>query len=149
MRLTFHYELEQRGSTCWRRRCRDTTGAGIGRRVARSQRHGGGRCDAAVVAAGVRGGGNIRPESPRFDKAPMMTNESIHALSLRDIAAWQIEGIFDSNEKAVADLPALQRSAVWKVQQIEELWDSVLRGFPIYAGKCFVHDSLSLNGRVN
>ncbi len=62
----------------------------------------------------------------------MTTNESIHALSLRDIAAWQIEGIFDGNEKAVvADLPALQRSAVWKVQQIEELWDSVLRGFPI------------------
>lgn len=61
-----------------------------------------------------------------------MTQESIHPLSLRSIAAWQIDGISDGQENAiVADLPALQRSAVWKAQQIEELWDSVLRGFPI------------------
>ena len=62
----------------------------------------------------------------------MTANESIDALSLLDIAAWQIDGINNGSENSiVADLPALQRSAVWKVQQIEELWDSVLRGFPI------------------
>lgn len=33
----------------------------------------------------------------------------------------------------VAALPALQRGAVWKVKQIEEIWDSILRQFPIGA----------------
>ena len=31
----------------------------------------------------------------------------------------------------MAALPALQRGAVWKVRQIEELWDSMLREFPV------------------
>ena len=62
----------------------------------------------------------------------MNSNESIYTLPLREIAAWQIEGISKGEGTTiVADLPALQRGAVWKVQQIEELWDSVLRGFPI------------------
>lgn len=62
----------------------------------------------------------------------MIENESTYVLSLREIASWQIAGLSEGKEKAVmADLPALQRGAVWKVQQIEELWDSVLRGFPI------------------
>ena len=60
--------------------------------------------------------------------------QTVHALSLRDIAAWQIDELLAPHEKTImADLPALQRGAVWKVQQIEELWDSVLRGFPIGA----------------
>jgi uncharacterized protein with ParB-like and HNH nuclease domain len=28
-------------------------------------------------------------------------------------------------------LPAVQRGAVWRPQQVEDLWDSVLRSFPI------------------
>src|SRR5579875_1084811 len=31
----------------------------------------------------------------------------------------------------VTRLPAIQRGSVWRPQQVEELWDSILRGFPI------------------
>jgi hypothetical protein len=52
-------------------------------------------------------------------------------INLQEIAAWQI---CDDPAKAgdiIADLPALQRGSIWKVRQTEELWDSILRGFPI------------------
>lgn len=42
------------------------------------------------------------------------------------IADWQL----DAKDKDV-DLPALQRGYVWKPKQVEKLWDSLLRGFPI------------------
>lgn len=57
--------------------------------------------------------------------------ENTKMLSLPEIAAWQVDDIPAHKGTVVADLPALQRGAVWKVQQIEELWDSVLRDFPI------------------
>lgn len=44
--------------------------------------------------------------------------------SLRQIASWT------SNDSEVL-IPALQRGLVWKPRQIELLWDSILRGFPI------------------
>lgn len=43
----------------------------------------------------------------------------------------------------VAALPALQRAAVWNVKQIEELWDSMLRQFPIGA---FIVSPIDANG---
>lgn len=52
-------------------------------------------------------------------------------LSLSEIAAWQIANPPAKPGPIVAALPALQRGAVWKVKQIEELWDSMLRRFPI------------------
>ena len=54
-------------------------------------------------------------------------------LDLPEIAAWQIAHAPARAGQIIADLPALQRGAVWKVLQIEELWDSVLRSFPIGA----------------
>jgi hypothetical protein len=33
----------------------------------------------------------------------------------------------------MAELPALQRGSVWKVEQIEDLWDSIFQGFPLGA----------------
>lgn len=54
-------------------------------------------------------------------------------LTLPQIAGWQIDTKPACVGEIVADLPALQRSAVWNVRQIEELWDSILRGFPIGA----------------
>lgn len=45
--------------------------------------------------------------------------------SLQDIANWQL-----SNNSEV-ELPTIQRGFVWKVKQIEGLWDSILRGYPI------------------
>ena len=54
-------------------------------------------------------------------------------LTLQEIAGWQIESAPAKSGEVMADLPALQRGSVWKVRQIEELWDSLLRGFPIGA----------------
>ena len=44
--------------------------------------------------------------------------------TLRQIASWT------SNNSEVL-IPALQRGLVWKPRQVELLWDSILRGFPI------------------
>jgi len=46
-------------------------------------------------------------------------------LSLREIADWQL-----TNQDDVS-LPPVQRGFVWKPGQIEALWDSLLRRFPI------------------
>jgi hypothetical protein len=71
---------------------------------------------------------------PRIDFAPrtqFMSNTSPRTLSLRDIAAWQFPLL--CNPPIVVGLPSLQRGAVWNAGQIELLWDSIMRGFPIGA----------------
>ena len=45
---------------------------------------------------------------------------------LVDIAKWQLD-----EKNASVGLPALQRGYVWRPKQVETLWDSLLRGFPI------------------
>jgi hypothetical protein len=45
---------------------------------------------------------------------------------LKEIADWQLD-----SEKAMVELPSVQRGFVWKPKQIEDLWDSILRGYPI------------------
>lgn len=52
--------------------------------------------------------------------------------SIVDIAHWALTNSdkYDSGALRV-HLPALQRGAVWSVQQVERLWDSLVRGFPI------------------
>ncbi|MBP5786948.1 MAG: DUF262 domain-containing protein, partial [Kiritimatiellae bacterium] len=47
------------------------------------------------------------------------------AASIREIANWERDGI--------VEIPALQRGLVWAPHQVELLWDSILRGFPIGA----------------
>jgi hypothetical protein len=61
-----------------------------------------------------------------------------NTLRLHDVASWQLPSLAprDANGQPVkprvlAGLPSLQRGAVWKPNQIELLWDSILRGFPI------------------
>lgn len=54
-----------------------------------------------------------------------------HVLSLRQIAGWRVLGIQDSDSNIRASIPSLQRGLVWEAQQIEMLWDSLMRGFPI------------------
>lgn len=57
-------------------------------------------------------------------------------ITLREIAAWQLPEVAQlAPDKSVA-LPALQRGAVWKPHQVECLWDSLVRGFPI--GACLL-----------
>jgi len=46
--------------------------------------------------------------------------------NLNEISKWQLD--YDNSN---VELPALQRGFVWKASQIECLWDSILRGFPI------------------
>lgn len=46
--------------------------------------------------------------------------------TLSDIASWQLDSMH-----AKVELPTMQRGFVWKVSQIEALWDSILRGYPI------------------
>jgi hypothetical protein len=45
---------------------------------------------------------------------------------LQEIANWQLD-----YEKSIVELPSVQRGFVWKPKQIEDLWDSILRGYPI------------------
>lgn len=45
---------------------------------------------------------------------------------LQEIADWQLDA-----ETAMVELPSVQRGFVWKPKQIEDLWDSILRGYPI------------------
>lgn len=46
--------------------------------------------------------------------------------TLRQIADWQLY-----NDKSQVELPSIQRGFVWKSKQVEDLWDSLLRGYPI------------------
>lgn len=48
---------------------------------------------------------------------------------LEEIANWQSE--LSNADKPKITLPELQRGFVWKPSQIEQLWDSILRGYPI------------------
>jgi hypothetical protein len=60
-------------------------------------------------------------------------------LRLRDIASWQLPELAQQKSQErpkrppaiLPGLPSLQRGAVWRPNQIELLWDSVMRGFPI------------------
>ncbi len=46
--------------------------------------------------------------------------------SLQQIANWQL-----NPEESLVELPTIQRGFVWKPKQVEDLWDSLLRGYPI------------------
>jgi hypothetical protein len=67
-----------------------------------------------------------------------ISSTTLNVLTLAEIAAWQIADdrlVQAGPAKApiVAGLPALQRGAVWKTQQVEEVWDSLVQGFPVGA----------------
>lgn len=63
-----------------------------------------------------------------------ISNQNIILLKLPEIAGWQIDyPPAAQNLECIAELPALQRGSVWKVKQIESLWDSILQGFPLGA----------------
>lgn len=58
-------------------------------------------------------------------------NKRLKPPSLKEIAAWQVLVAGHEGELGDVMLPNLQRGAVWKPYQMEQLWDSLLRGFPI------------------
>ena len=53
-----------------------------------------------------------------------ISRSEVLSYSLSEIARWNL-----SSSKVA--IPALQRGLVWKPNQVELLWDSILRGFPI------------------
>jgi uncharacterized protein with ParB-like and HNH nuclease domain len=65
----------------------------------------------------------------------MCKENFVRSYSLREIASWQRDiGLsFNINDDFQITLPSLQRGFVWKPNQIESLWDSILRGYPIGA----------------
>ena len=60
----------------------------------------------------------MKSDKPTIEK-PLIFN-------LNEISKWQLD-----YDNSTVELPALQRGFVWKASQIESLWDSILRGFPI------------------
>ena len=52
-------------------------------------------------------------------------------VSLKQVAAWDLEHLNAPCDEIKASVPALQRGLVWNPHQVELLWDSILRGFPI------------------
>lgn len=59
----------------------------------------------------------------------LFSEGDVETASLLDYVGWSHQEN-DARENLV-QLPPLQRDAVWKVGQVERLWDSLLRGFPI------------------
>ena len=51
--------------------------------------------------------------------------------SLVEISSWQDASLYSLNSAISATIPIFQRGLVWQPQQIEMLWDSLFRGFPI------------------
>ena len=50
--------------------------------------------------------------------------------TLKEIASWQTD---ITNKESKITLPSLQRGFVWKPNQIEKVWDSIFRGYPLGA----------------
>jgi uncharacterized protein with ParB-like and HNH nuclease domain len=66
---------------------------------------------------------NAETQPQLFEKS------DVHTVSLVEYVRWFIDSR-DPRDNVV-QLPPIQRGAVWKVAQVERLWDSLLRGFPI------------------
>src|SRR5712691_8579276 len=62
-------------------------------------------------------------ESQLFEKC------DVHTVPLVEYVRWFIDSSHPRHN--LVQLPPIQRGAVWKVAQVERLWDSLLRGFPI------------------
>jgi len=63
------------------------------------------------------------PQSNFYTPRPVLA-------TLRQIAGWDLEHL-NAPFEIKASVPALQRGLVWSPRQVELLWDSILRGFPI------------------
>ncbi|MFI8605074.1 DUF262 domain-containing protein [Cellulophaga baltica] len=62
-------------------------------------------------------------------------SHKVDAYTIYDIAKWQVEleeNIDQQSSKTGGiQLPTLQRGFVWQPHQMEALWDSILRGYPV------------------
>lgn len=63
-----------------------------------------------------------------------LKEKKTYCYTIDDIANWQKEiSNNNSHNTCKITLPSLQRGFIWKSYQIENLWDSILRGYPIGA----------------
>lgn len=51
---------------------------------------------------------------------------SNNSFTLSQISGWQ-----QNPAESLVELPSIQRGFVWKPKQVEDLWDSLLRGYPV------------------
>jgi hypothetical protein len=62
-------------------------------------------------------------------------SHKVDAYTIYDIAKWQVELEENTNKHLKLNggiqLPTLQRGFVWQPHQMEALWDSILRGYPV------------------
>jgi len=66
------------------------------------------------------------------DTAIAQGPDSEMLLLLADIASWPpFDEAIQSAPRIVAGVPSLQRGLVWRAGQVELLWDSLARGFPV------------------
>lgn len=66
----------------------------------------------------------MRGDSIKNYVSKVFTQMENLSFTLKQIANW-------TNPNSEVTIPALQRGLVWKPNQVELLWDSILRGFPI------------------
>ena len=59
----------------------------------------------------------------------LFTNQDVAAIAISEYVAWFLDQ--HSPNHNLIQLPPIQRNAVWNIAQVERLWDSMLRGFPI------------------
>lgn len=73
--------------------------------------------------------------SPNSPNGQMLTVECV---GMDEIKCWSMSKNNLSTKRATTDLgrvelPSMQRGFVWKPEQVETIWDSLVRGFPIGA----------------
>ncbi|SDY87259.1 DUF262 domain-containing protein [Hymenobacter psychrophilus] len=59
----------------------------------------------------------------------LFTRHDVASVAITDYVAWFLDE--DNPRYNLAQLPPIQRNSVWNIAQVERLWDSLLRGFPI------------------
>jgi len=75
---------------------------------------------------------------------PLFLQHDVAAVSVPKYVSWFLDP--DSDHYNLIQLPPIQRNAVWNIAQVERLWDSLLRGFPI-GSMLLAHRSKSHNAR--
>ncbi|MCC3154600.1 DUF262 domain-containing protein [Hymenobacter sp. BT770] len=55
--------------------------------------------------------------------------QDVAVVSVSDYISWYLDA--ENSHYNLIQLPPIQRNAVWNIAQVERLWDSLLRGFPI------------------
>lgn len=61
----------------------------------------------------------------------LFSNADIDYKPISKYVSWFLDDRVDNEDYNIVQLPPIQRNSVWNSKQLELLWDSILRGFPI------------------